>query len=302
MRTAFMQQLIREAEKNDRIFLVVGDLGFSVVEPFAEKFPNRYLNVGIAEQNMTGIAAGLSMEGYTVFTYSIGNFPTLRCLEQIRYDVCYHNQNVKIVAVGGGFAYGPLGVSHHATEDIGIMRSLPNMVVCAPGDPVEARDVAAEAASKSGPYYIRLGKAGEPHVHQTSRVIEWGKFVEVLSGSHTAVLTTGGVLKYAADFLAAHKPHWGLYSVPYVKPIDMEGLHALSHRYEVLITIEEHQRSGGFGSAILEGLHDIDEKGKLLRWPKIYRKAIPDVFLRVAGQQDYLRSISGVFLDPDDSR
>ena len=141
MRTAFINQLIEEAKSNDKIFLLVGDLGFSVVEPFAEQFPERYLNVGIAEQNMAGIAAGLAMEGYCVYIYSIGNFPTLRCMEQIRYDICYHNLNVKIVAVCGGYAYGSLGASHHATEEIGMLRTIPNMVVCAPGDPVEAKAI-----------------------------------------------------------------------------------------------------------------------------------------------------------------
>src|SRR4051812_19286753 len=124
MRTAFISRLIEEARKDSRVFLLVGDLGFSVVEPFRDEFPKQFLNVGVAEQNMTGVAAGLAMEGYTVFTYSIGNFPTLRCMEQIRYDVCYHNLNVKIVSVGGGYAYGPLGASHHATEEIGMLRTI----------------------------------------------------------------------------------------------------------------------------------------------------------------------------------
>ena len=141
MRTAFISQLIVEAKANENIFLLVGDLGFSVVEPFADLFPDRYLNVGIAEQNMAGIAAGLAIEGYCVYIYSIGNFPTLRCMEQIRYDICYHNLNVKIVAVGGGYAYGPLGASHHATEEIGMIRTLPNMIVCAPGDPIETKAI-----------------------------------------------------------------------------------------------------------------------------------------------------------------
>src|SRR5476651_2646056 len=135
MRTAFINQLVLEARKNPRVFLVVGDLGFSVVEPFATEFPDRYLNAGVAEQNMTAVAAGLAAEGYHVFTYSIANFPTLRCLEQIRNDVCYHNLPVTVVAVGGGLAYGNLGYSHHGVQDIAVMRSLPNITVLAPGDP-----------------------------------------------------------------------------------------------------------------------------------------------------------------------
>ena len=147
MRTAFIEELIAQARIHPEVFLVVGDLGYGVVEPFAREFPERFLNAGVAEQNMTGIAAGLAREGYNVFTYSIANFPTLRCMEQIRYDVCYHEMSVKIVAVGGGYAYGPLGPSHHATEDLGMLRVIPNMVVAAPGDPVETRVVTRQPVS-----------------------------------------------------------------------------------------------------------------------------------------------------------
>ena len=165
MRTAFINQLTEEAKNNDKIFLIVGDLGFSVVEEFADLFPDRFLNAGIAEQNMIGVAAGLAKEGYNVYVYSIGNFPTLRCMEQIRYDVAYHNLSVKIVSVGAGYAYGSLGASHHATEELGMMRVIPNMVVCSPGDPVEAKAITTLSANYDGPMYLRLGKAGEAIVH-----------------------------------------------------------------------------------------------------------------------------------------
>ncbi|MGH9680291.1 MAG: transketolase, partial [Candidatus Acidiferrales bacterium] len=138
MRSAFFRALTALAEQDERICLIVGDLGFGVVETFAERFPSRFLNAGVAEQNMTGIAAGMALSGKIVFTYSIANFPILRCLEQVRNDVCYHNADVKIVAVGGGLAYGALGPTHHATEDLAILRSLPRMAVVAPGDPAEA--------------------------------------------------------------------------------------------------------------------------------------------------------------------
>ena len=175
MRTAFIQTLFELAEKDERINLIVGDLGYSVVEQFAERFPERYLNVGVAEQNMTGVAAGMALCGKVVFTYSIANFPTLRCLEQIRNDVCYHNVSVKIVSVGGGLAYGSLGMSHHGSEDIAILRSLPNMVVVAPGDPIEARLATEAIASHSGPCYLRLGKAGELSVHRPGVEFRLGK-------------------------------------------------------------------------------------------------------------------------------
>src|SRR5881628_3359473 len=137
MRMAFFRTLLELAERDERINLVVGDLGFGLVEPFMEKYPGRFLNIGVAEQNLIAVSTGMAMCGKVVFAYSIANFPTLRCLEQIRNDICHHHASVKIVAVGGGFAYGPLGMTHHATEDIAIMRALPGMIVVAPGDPVE---------------------------------------------------------------------------------------------------------------------------------------------------------------------
>src|ERR1700679_3509777 len=165
MRGAFFRTLMEVAEHDNRVFLLVGDLGFGVVEPFVKKFPDRFLNVGVAEQNMTGIAAGLALSGKIVFTYSIANFPILRCLEQIRNDVCYHNANVKIVSIGGGYSYGSLGMTHHATEDIAILRALPGMVVVAPGDPIETEAATRAVTEHDGPCYLRLGRAGEPNIH-----------------------------------------------------------------------------------------------------------------------------------------
>jgi transketolase len=289
MRTAFIQQLVEEAKINDKIFLLVGDLGYSVVEPFRDLFPERFLNVGIAEQNMTGIAAGLAIEGFNVFTYSIGNFPTLRCMEHIRYDVCYHNLSVKIVAVGGGYAYGPLGTSHHTTEDIGMLRVIPNMNVCAPADPFEARKITAMFCNSNEPGYLRLGKAGEPQVHSDKMDFAWGQILEVKNGTKTAVLSTGAMLKYSSDFIDNEGNNWGLYSVPFIKPLDKKTLETICNQYDEIITIEEHQKSGGFGSAILEGLHDLSEKSLIKTLPKVKRIGIPDLFIGFAGSQDYLR-------------
>src|SRR5437667_1620165 len=177
MRSAFFDTLVRLAEDDERITLVVGDLGFGVIEPFARRFPDRFLNAGVAEQNLTGIAAGMALSGKIVFTYSIANFPTLRCLEQIRNDVCYHEANVKIVAVGGGFAYGALGMTHHATEDLAIMRTLPGMVVVAPGDPVEAELATRAVVRDSRPCYLSLGRAGEPTVHPRGVSFQLGRAI-----------------------------------------------------------------------------------------------------------------------------
>jgi len=295
MRTVFIQQLISEARKNDKIFLVVGDLGYSVVEPFAKEFPDRFLNAGIAEQNMTGIAAGLSLEGYNVFTYSIGNFPTLRCMEQIRYDVCYHNLNVKIVAVGGGYAYGALGVSHHATEELGMLRTIPGLTVTAPGDPVEARLITSLFANHKGPGYIRMGKSGEPVVHSTEPTISWpGVPLKIREGKDKAVFTTGSILNYVHRYVTDNSLDYGLYSVPVIKPVDTFSFAEIFNRYKEIMVFEEHQLSGGFGSAILEILNDLIVDKKVLSAPLIIRKGIRDEFLSCAGDQEYLRNKAGL--------
>lgn len=296
MRTAFIEQLCEEAGRDEKIFLIVGDLGFSVVEQFAEKFPDRFINAGVSEQNMTGIAAGLAMEGYTVFTYSIANFPTLRCMEQIRYDVCYHNLNVKIVAVGGGYAYAALGPSHHATEELGMLRTIPNLIVSAPGDPLEAKAVTALLSQEKGPAYIRIGKAGEPAVHRSLEGLKTGMALNVIEGGSTAVLTTGAMLHYAYEFITQNKLNIGLYSFPFIKPIDGFTLKHISAVYENIITLEEHQLSGGFGSAVLECLNDLREQNAIHTFPKVNRIAIPDRFIHVAGTQQHLRELAGLTL------
>jgi len=165
MRTAFIKTLFEIAKNDNSIYLIVGDLGFGVVTRFMEELPNQFINAGVAEQNMTGVATGMALSGKTVFTYSIANFPIIRCLEQIRNDVCYHKASVIITVVGGGMSYGSLGTSHHATEDIAVMRAMPNMVVIAPGDPVETRMAVEALIQYRGPAYLRLGRDKEPVVH-----------------------------------------------------------------------------------------------------------------------------------------
>ena len=197
MRTAFIETLFESAQKDERIVLVVGDLGFGVVTRFMQELPKQFVNAGVAEQNMTGLATGMALAGKVVFTYSIANFPTLRCLEQIRNDVCYHNANVKIVAIGAGMAYGPLGNSHHATEDIAIMRSLPNMTIVAPNDPVETRLAIPAIVEHQGPCYLRLGRAGEPTVHIANIEFQLGRAITLREGNDLAIIATGGLLKNA---------------------------------------------------------------------------------------------------------
>lgn len=300
MRTNFINQLIEEARHNDKIFLLVGDLGYHVIEPFAEEFPDRFLNVGIAEQNMAGIAAGLAMTGYNVYFYSIGNFPTIRCLEQIRNDIAYHQANVKVVSVGAGYAYGSLGATHQATEEIGALRVLPNMVVATPGDPLEARAITKISASYDGPMYIRLGKAGEKTVHTEDSInLKIGDICSVITreGNQTAVLACGNILDAALHQINDENLNYDLYSVPFVKPINKEQLINIVKTHPAgLITIEEHQSSCGMGSAIVEVLNDLYYEGNIEVYPKVKRIAIPDEFADVVGTQVFLREHEGLKL------
>lgn len=293
MRTAFISQLMEEAEKNDKIFLLVGDLGYSVVEPFAAKYPNRFKNVGIAEQNMAGIAAGLAMTGFHVYMYSIGNFPTLRCIEQIRNDIAYHNANVKIVAVGGGYAYGDLGATHHATETIGAMRVLPNMVVSSPSDPIETKAVTTLSANYSGPMYIQLGKAGEKMIHDRNLTLFIGDIVPYKVGNNDkAIIVTGSISSLIVNSERAVSAD--IYTLPFVKPINREQLKNITRKYKDITVIEENQLSCGVGSAIIEQLNDLYAGCDIDFYPKIHRIAIKDTFQNVTGSQNFLRKRSNL--------
>ncbi len=295
MRTAFFQTLLDLAEDEERINLVVGDLGFGVVEPFAKRFPNRFLNAGVAEQNMTGVAVGMALSGKVVFTYSIANFPTLRCLEQIRNDVCYHKANVKIVAVGGGFAYGSLGMTHHATEDLAIMRALPEMVVMAPGDPVEVEHATRAIAAYGGPCYMRLGRAGEPRIHDMNIPFQLGRAIRIREGNDVTLVSTGDLLRTAidvAEVLEKDGVHVRVLSMHTVKPLDTEEILEAAGETGAVVTIEEHSVVGGLGGAVAEVLAECDQFRGSFR-----RLGLPSAFSNCIGSQEYLRSKHGLSRD-----
>ncbi len=292
MRTAFIEALFELAKQDERIMLVVGDLGFRVVTPFMEQLPRQFLNAGVAEQNMTTIAAGMALSGKIVFTYSIANFPTLRCLEQVRNDVCYHHANVKIVSVGGGFAYGSLGVTHHATEDLAVMRALPGMVVVAPGDPVETRAATRAITAYPGPCYLRLGKAGEPNVHQTAIDFELGKAIHMREGGDATLISTGGLLQTtvrAAQRLADEGIKTRVLSMHTLKPLDTEAVLAAARETRAIVTIEEHSIIGGLGSAVAEVLAEAD--GARVAFKRI---GLPSAFSPHFGSQEYLQDRHGL--------
>jgi transketolase len=292
MRTAFIEELIVLARANPRIFLVVGDLGYSVVEPFAREFPDRFLNAGVAEQNMTGMAAGLASEGYHVFTYSIGNFPTFRCAEQIRNDIAYHNLPVTVVAVGGGVAYGNLGYSHHTIQDYALMRSFPNMLIAAPGDPIEARACLRYLVDHPQPSYFRLGKAGEPVFHKSVPLLQPGKWVRVFKGekSDRVLLSTGGALATALNWVQMKSYRkFSVFSMPLWGMNLKKNQIPQAKRCVKVVTIEDHFMDGGFGSWFLEALNE-KPSGK----PIVKTHGLNSMILNKVGSQKNLMEIGGL--------
>jgi transketolase len=293
MRTAFIETVSALAAVDERITLVVGDMGFGVVTSFMEQFPKQFVNAGVAEQNMTSLAVGMALSGKIVFTYSIANFPTLRCLEQIRNDACYHNANVKIVSVGGGLSYGALGSSHHVTEDLAVLRALPNMVVVAPGDPVETTQAVRAIVDYEGPCYLRLGRAGESVVHtETDIAFQLGKAITVREGTDLTLIVTGGLLPQALEVsqqLAEQGIQARVLSMHTVKPIDVEAVLTAARETAAIFTLEEHSIIGGLGGAVAEVLMEAGESGLVFR-----RIGLPDAFSTIVGDQDYLRAQYGL--------
>lgn len=290
MRTAFVRTLTALAKEDPSLMLLTGDLGFMVLEGFRDALPKQYLNAGVAEQNMIGVATGLALSGKRVFVYSIIPFVTFRCLEHIRNDICYHNVPVCVVGVGGGYSYGHMGSTHHALEDIAVMRSLPNMRVICPGDPLETEAAVRAIVEHPGPCYLRLGKAGEPALHHEPFSLEIGKTIEMRTGTDVTLIATGAMLetaRAAAEQLEALGISAGLLSMHTVKPIDADAVARVA-KTGLIATVEEHSRIGGLGSAVAESLA---ERGILCR-QLIF--AAPDAFAPTVGSQSYLRAKAGL--------
>jgi len=286
MRNTLINCLITQARVDDRIFVITPDLGFSLLEPFAAEFADRFLNVGIAEQNAIGVAAGLALSGKLVYVYSIIPFVTMRCFEQVRVDVAYMNTNVRLVGVGAGLSYGPAGATHHAIEDIAIMRALPNMTICCPGDPVEVRELVNRSFDHSGPMYLRLGKSGEPTIHPPGIHIDIGQAIQVTVGHDLALITTSNMLELGkkwVDEWSAQGKFVRLISMPTIKPLDTTIILQLLEIGIPIMTLEEHNIIGGLGSAVAEV---IAESGKSVSFRRI---GIPDVYSHYVGSQQFLR-------------
>ena len=291
MRDGFIQTVLQLAKEDKNVELVTGDLGFGVLKPFWEACPDQFINAGIAEQNMTAMAAGMALEGKKVFTYSIGNFPTMRCLEQIRNDCAYHEANVNIICIGGGFVYGSLGMSHHATEDLAVMRALPDVAVFAPADKVEAAEVAKAVVNHPGTCYIRLGRGGEVLVREKIDNFCVGKALPVRQGQEVAIFTTGdiyGEVAKAVALLEEQGIHPTVYTFPTVKPLDVEIVEKCADTHRLIVTCEEHNVMGGLGTAVAEAMAERSGKANLLR------VGIEGGYCGDVGDQNHLRRKYGL--------
>lgn len=292
MRRAFINTLMKLAEKDDSIYLLTGDAGFTILEEFADRFPGRYYNIGISEAAMIGVAAGLAMSGKTVFVYTIVPFITMRCFEQVRVDLCYQNLPVKLVGVGQGVTYGTAGATHHAIEDIAIMRALPNMTVICPGGPIETGKAVEESLKLTGPCYIRMGKSGEPTVHPDEDIpFTIGRGIRVREGEKVALIATSNMVPVAveaAELLQAEGLNPEVISMHTVKPIDRDLLIECAVRCSLFATLEEHNVIGGLGSAVGDVILEENLPVRLIKF------AIPDVYAPIVGSQQYLRKRFGL--------
>jgi transketolase len=292
MRDAMLRALFELANDNKDVLLITGDLGFGLFDGFYDKFPGQFINAGIAEQNMIGIATGLALEGKIIFVYSIGNFPTLRCLEQIRNDACYHNLNINIICMGAGFSYGSLGMSHHATEDIAIMRSLPGVTLVSPSTEDEAYFGTIELSKRSGVGYLRLDKSKVCDSKIKNNEIKIGKGNVLKEGLDYAIVTCGGIAKEAlsaAKYLAKRNISCKVVSMYTIKPIDDLLIQNLVNDLKGIVVLEEGNIAGGLGSAILESCANSN------KFPtNIKILGIRDKYISTVGTQEYLRDCAGI--------
>jgi transketolase len=290
MRNTFIQTLLENAKLDPNIVFITGDLGFGVIENFQKQLPNQFINAGVSEQAMMGMAAGIASTGKRVFVYSIGNFPTLRCLEQIRNDVCLMNNSVVIVSVGAGYSYGSQGYTHHALEDIAVMRALPNMNIYIPADSIESKSITHYLCKTKTPSYLRLGKAGEPILTNNNSKPISNEIIDIRSGDDGTILFVGPIGKRAlaaAEILDQMNFKVSVASVPFATDIDLAYLKNAAVKGPI-VTVEEHSKRGGFGSIILESLHQLDVSYKL----KIVASTQQN--LSEIGSQDYLQVKNGL--------
>lgn len=285
MRNTFIQTICRLARQDPAVMLIIGDTGFSVTEPFEQEFGPRFVNAGIAEQDFVAFSAGLAAAGLRPFAYNVVSFMTLRGAEQILLDVCYQNNPVVLVGVGGGFAYGQAGPTHHALQDIAMMRAFPNLDVYCPADPAEMEAVMMTVYQKARPAYIRIGRSVDAPIHEQPVRAPVERAIPLNQGTDVAVLACGTILREAVAVqkrLQERGVSVSLYSMPQVQPLDEQTVLRCAAEHKALFTMEEHGVTGGLGSAVAELLL---ERGQT---PAVFhRYGVPDAFAAVTGTRDY---------------
>jgi len=291
MRKSFFDKLVKHAIKDTNLYILTGDLGFRLFDEFRLNCPERFFDVGVAESNMIGIAAGLSLSNKNVYCYSIIPFLLMRAYEQIRLDIAYHNLNVKLIGAGGGFSYGLEGFTHFGIEDLSLMRSLPNMNVVVPADPEESKILADLSYEYPYPLYIRLGRTGEPLIHSRRPNFEIGKGIILSEGKDILIFSIGSMVYEsikAVEILKKYKISVTLINIHTLKPIDTELINDFSRSHKAVFTIEEHSIIGGLGSAVAEVMAESSYKGIF------HRIGIPDKLENYVGSASYLKEKYGL--------
>lgn len=291
MRDTFQKEIIKLAKRDKNLYLLTGDLGFGVFDEFEKLFPSRYINVGVAEQNLIGVSTGLALEGKTIVAYSIANFLTLRCFEQIRNDAVYHNLNINLVSTGGGYTYGVLGMSHHATEDLSVMNSIPGTTIVAPSNKWETKRFLNILIKNSGVSYLRLEKGGS-NIVPDKKEVSIGKLIKYFDGKDIAIISIGGIFSEcckAINNIKLRNISPSLYSLPSLKPLNEKQIISEIRKYKHIVTVEENNNIGGLGSTISNLIHKFKIKNLYF-----HSLSTNDQILKIVGNQDYLRSKVGI--------
>jgi transketolase len=291
MRNAFATEITELAARDERVVMLMADIGNHLFDQFKERFAERFYNCGVAEANMIGMAAGLASAGFRPVCYTITPFATTRCLEQIRVDLCYHRMPVVVVGTGAGLSYASLGATHHSCEDIAFLRVLPEMTVLCPADPMEVRGCTRAALTVDGPVYMRIGKKGEAAVHLSVPEIQIGRCIPIKTGTTVGLLSTGNMLPLAlaaAAQLEAAGVSTEVVSFHTVKPLDETYLDKAFRRFTLVATLEEHSVLGGFGGAVAEWVAEHTGRAPLVRF------GTADRFLHETGDQEYARGLYGL--------
>jgi len=292
MRNAYLEALYDLAKNNRQVMSLNADIGAIVFDKFKADFPDQFINFGVAEPNMISAAAGMASCGKIPFTYTIMPFITMRTYEQIRNDVCLQKMNVKIVGVGAGLVYSTLGPTHHAIEDIAIMKVLPNMTILSPADPLEAKKATFAAAQIEGPVYLRLGTSKEPAVYQHDYDFTIGQGVKLKDGKDATIIATGSIIHdalQAVEELEKEKISVRLVNIHTIKPIDKEIILHAAGETKAILTVEEHNIEGGFGSSVAEVILEGNCPPV-----KFKRLGINDCFCSFYGTHQELKSHYGI--------